>query len=121
MNHGPQGEGKSGIDLSGWLIVAFFIGLLAAAVAIGKFIKSHNTASKAPCIAYLKMIDGALQQWALENKKTKTNEAPPISAILDYFKGSVLPSCPEGGTYRLGQLIGDPPVCSLSASHGHSL
>ncbi|MEI9863616.1 MAG: hypothetical protein WDN00_03480 [Limisphaerales bacterium] len=52
------------------------------------------------CINNLRQIDAAKQQWALE--KNKTAEAiPTAQEIAPYFKNSVLPVCPSGGTYTL--------------------
>ena len=56
------------------MIVVAIIGLLAT-IAIPNFIKARATAQKNSCIANLKQIDGAAQQWALENKKAATASA----------------------------------------------
>ena len=85
------------------------LGLLTA-IAIPNFVKARRTECKSSCIANLKQIDGAIQQWALENKKSAT-DAPDLAALLPYLKGGVLPTCPGGGTYGLGKTVGDSPVC----------
>jgi hypothetical protein len=73
------------------------------------------------CIANLKQITGAVDQWALENKKMVSDTYAFTPAVLAYMKGSVLPVCNQGGRYSPGKTIADPPRCSLSASHSHSL
>ena len=69
------------------------------------------------CIANLKQISGALDQWALEKRKS-ANDAPVLIEVLDYLKDSKLPVCPSGGKYSLGKTVADPPTCSIP---GHSL
>ncbi len=65
------------------------------------------------CINNLRMIDGAIQQWALENKKTAQSIATERD-IVPYLKDGVLPKCPSGGTYTIGA-VGAAPTCSSHA------
>src|SRR5882724_675310 len=93
---------KSGFTLVEIMIVVAIIGLLAA-IAIPNFVKARTTAQKNACIANLKQIDGAVQQWALENKKTSTDTYTTTdTAVLQYLKGTNLPTCPAGGSYSAG-------------------
>ena len=104
----------------GWAAAFVVVGLLSA-IAIPNFVKPRRYPSKSSCIANLKQIDGAVQQWALENKKQTTD---PYSfgdkSLLAYLKGSVLPDCPQGGRYTPGANVGGLPKCSLAAK-GHTL
>jgi|GEM_PF-296032 len=85
---------------------------MIAAIAIPNFVKGRSTAQKNSCIANLKQIDGATQQWALEKKKT-AKAKPELAPILNYLRGRKLPSCPGGGTYTLGQTVVRAPTCSV--------
>jgi hypothetical protein len=57
------------------------------------------------CINNLRQIDGAIQQWALENKMG-TNATVKYSDITPYLKNPMV--CPEGGVYKIG-LVADLP------------
>ena len=85
---------KSGFTLVEIMIVVAIIGLLAA-IAIPNFVRARTTAQMNACINNLRQIDGAIQQWALEQKKN-TTDAVAYSDISDYLKNSVV--CPSGGT-----------------------
>ena len=68
------------------------------------------------CISNLRQIDGAKNEWALENGKA--NGTPVTAAdIAPYIQGGVLPKCPAGGTYTIGK-VGEKPTCSIP---GHEL
>lgn len=90
---------------------------LVAAIAIPNFVKARSTAQNNSCIANLKQIDGATQQWALENQKTAKSK-PELAPIMKYLRGRKLPTCPGGGTYTLGTTVATEPTCSVK---GHSL
>ena len=109
---------KSGFTLVEIMIVVAIIGLLAA-IAIPNFVKARSTAQKNACIANLRQIDSAVQQWALENKKTSSDTyAISDPTLLLYLKGSTLPPCPASGTYAAGGSVSIVPTCTVA---GHTL
>ena len=110
---------------SGWAAWVFTVLFLIFATVAGyetlNFIAKRRAPARASCIANLKQIDGAVQQWALENKKAATDTyALTDTTVLAYLKGSTLPACSGGGTYSAGTTVSGSPTCSLSAS-GHTL
>jgi len=104
---------KGGFTLVEIMIVVAIIGLLAA-IAIPNFVKARTTAQKNACINNLRQIDGAKEQWALENKK-KTGDACASTDVQPYIKGQVFPTCPSTGDYVVNP-IDTPPTCPNSAA-----
>src|SRR5260370_11086719 len=82
------------------MIVVAIIGLLAA-IAIPNFVKARTTSQANACINNLRQMDGAAQEWALENKQ-QSGASVGTTDITPYIKldsTGNLPACPGGGTY----------------------
>ena len=108
---------KAGFTLVEIMIVVAIIGLLAA-IAIPNFVRARNTAQQNACINNLRQLDGAKQQWAIENKKTDTDVATS-GDVKVYIKNNLFPHCPSSGTYFINAVNTDP-TCNKSAN-GHVL
>ena len=100
------------------MIVVAIIGLLAA-IAVPNFVRARTTAQMNACINNLRQIDGAIQQWALEQKKD-TSATVTESDVTPYLKNSI--SCPSGGTvfsdsYTITPVAAQPTCQRQSATH----
>lgn len=106
-----------------WFILVA-IGGLGSALAWSFVVQNRagsRTHPRGGCIANLKQIDGAVQQWALESKRAATDTySLSDTTLLAYMRGSTLLKCPKGGRYTPGTNVADKPKCSLS-NLGHTL
>lgn len=74
------------------------------------------------CVANLKQIDGAVQQWTLERKLGVTNTYRlDDPTLLAYLKDSTLPRCPSGGRYFPASTVAGSPRCGLHGPVDHPI
>ena len=109
---------KSSAPATWSLALIAFIVVAIAIMMIPNFVKSRKPSQMNACINNLRLIDGAKQQWALENGK-KGDAVPTFQDLKRYIgRGDgVLPNCPDGGTYTIGA-VSNAPTCSIP---GHSI
>ncbi len=103
-----------GFTLIEIMIVVLIIGVLLA-IAVPNFVKARETSRTKACVANLKQIDAAKEQWAMNNNKNDGDAS--VDADVDAFIKGGAPSCPSGGTYTY-QAVGTSPTCSQA---GHAL
>ena len=109
-------KARKGFTLVEIMIVVLIIGILLA-IAVPNFIKARESSRLKSCIANLKQLDSAKEQWAMDNKKNTGDT--PAQADLEGAAGYIkkFPLCPSGGTYGiLG--VGTDPTCTVA---GHVL
>src|SRR4030081_3243553 len=88
-----------GFTLVEIMIVVAIIGLLAA-IAIPNFVKARENAQLNSIFNNLRIIEGAKDQWALENKKG-TGDLPVDTDLAPYMKNSSYPpTLVVGETYN---------------------
>lgn len=121
-----QGLALAGL-ITGYISLAFLVVLvpLLAAIAIPNFVKAREVAQRNACINNLRQIDGAIQQFALENKKQATDPVT-LNDLTPFLKTTLV--CPAGGTslqdsYQVTDCQ-TAPTCIApggGAAHGHAL
>ena len=94
------------------MIVVLIIGILMA-IAVPNFIQARQTSRMNSCIANLKQIDSAKEQFAMIAKLDTGATVVSTDLAPTYIK--TFPSCPGGGTYTIN-VVGTNPTCSLAAA-----
>lgn len=103
---------KSGFTLVEIMIVVAIIGLLAA-IAVPSFVRARQTSQTNACLNNLRQIDGAKDQWAIE--EGVASGTPTMTVLAGtYIKKA--PKCPVGGTYAVNALGTDPTCGAFDAT-----
>lgn len=111
--HRPDQNPSFPAKLTKYFVAAFLAGLVVIAV-IPNFMRATLSKASNPCVANLRQIDGAKQQWFLEND-TRSKDVPNDAELAVCFKHSRLPTCPLGGKYTVGRKD-EVPKCSIGDS-----
>ena len=106
---------RHGFTLVEIMIVVLIIGILLA-IAVPNFIKARETSRAKSCVANLKQIDSAKEQYAMDNRLNNGGSAAMsdlVSGTDGYIKST--PTCPSGGTYSVNA-VGTNPACSIAGT-----
>ena len=95
------------------LVIAIMTILLA--IAWPNWTKARETASNRTCLANLRHIEIAKEQFAIEGRKTTDDAVAMADLVPAYLRE--MPDCPSSGEYTPNR-IGTKPTCSIS---GHEL
>ena len=94
------------------IVAAAFVPIVVLAL-LPAFIRARTTPAMNACVNNLRQLDGAKQQWELENHKT-TNEVPTMEILRSFLVRPLV--CLQGGTYTPGR-VGEAPRCSVGGPH----
>ena len=106
-------KSSKGFTLVEIMIVVAIIGILIA-IAVPGFVKARTQSRTKACQENLTKIDGAKEQYALENNLAAGATAAwsDLVGTTSYIKST--PKCPENGTYTIA-VVGTAPSCSVAA------
>src|SRR3954454_126321 len=86
----PARWGRKGFTLVEIMIVVLIIGILLA-IAVPNFIKARESSRTKACVANLKQIDSAKEQYAMDNK---LNDGAAVPAGALWAAGGYIKSVP---------------------------
>jgi prepilin-type N-terminal cleavage/methylation domain-containing protein len=102
------------------MIVVLIIGILLA-IAVPNFVRAREASRAKACVANLKQIDSAKEQWAMDTRASSGAAGPAMATLVGvsgYIKSD--PVCPSSGTYTVNN-IGTNPQCSVAGTAGDPL
>ena len=101
---------KKGFTLVEIMIVVAIIALLAA-IAVPSFMSARTKSMQSSCFNNMRLMDGAMQQYALDNSNTVANTIAKLVGTNGYIKDT--PVCKGGGTYTLPSDLSGKTSCSV--------
>jgi len=104
---------RGGFTLIEIMIVVLIIGILLA-IAVPNFVKARDTSRTKSCIANLKQLYSAQQQFALDNKYDGGHGVASDDICGNGLYISVEPTCPAGGSGYQFTTCDTPPTCDIA-------
>jgi len=97
---------------SGWFVAKT---LFVVTLALGLFGCERRSSQISKCVLNLRQIQICKELWEANEDKT-TNDVPSWNDLSPYFPdpkwSNGVPTCPAGGTYKIGR-VGEQPTCSI--------
>ena len=109
---------NAGFTLIEIMIVVLIIAILLA-IAIPNFLRARETSRAKSCMANMRQMETAKDQWCMDTKAASTATATATDLVTEYMRGTdnTLPLCPSSGTYTIGDMA-TRPVCSKGGTAG---
>lgn len=107
---------SAGFTLVEIMIVVLIIGILLA-IAIPNFVQARESSRAKSCVANLKQIDSAKQQYMMDKNASTFTSATDTTLgglVGQYIRST--PACPAGGSYTTGN-ESTLPTCTLATSN----
>ena len=93
------------------MIVVAIIGLLAA-IAVPSFLNARTKSQTSSCYNNMRLLDGAMQQYALDNTNALATSMAQLVGTNGYLRTT--PVCKAGGTYTLpADLLASKTSCNI--------
>ena len=101
--------------ITGYISIALLVAIipisLLSAIAIPSFMQARDTSMRQSCINNLRLLDGAMQQYALDNSNGLASSMTQLVGTNAYIKD--LPVCRGGGAYTLPASLDGQTSCSV--------
>jgi type II secretion system protein G len=102
---------RKGFTLVEIMIVVLIIGILMA-IAVPNFMNARNTSQTKACVANLKTLETAKEQYLMDPVLTKAAATPTVDLLVSSKIVKAAPTCPTAGaTYTLGAADPFDPIC----------
>ncbi len=113
-----KARAERGFTLVEIMIVVLIIGILLA-IAVPNFVRARESSRAKSCVANLKQIDAAKEQYAMDHNLSNGAQCQMVNLVPDYLKSE--PKCPSAlnQSYEVNP-IGQNPTCPTQID-GHEL